>query len=101
MKSNQLKYIEVVAIAAKTYRQRQMLFERPAGKPIFNAVIGAIRGHNSELRDCCKKIRGHSKRYPYAMWKHWKSAMHVANLYRVSRLELLRVAKTLTDADLE
>jgi hypothetical protein len=76
--------------AAKEYIARQSRYTHPDGK--FDCG-GRWYPAEDEQRDCCKHIRPPSKSYPYSYLVHCRSAEHIAELYEVSRQELLREAK--------
>ncbi len=95
---NELKPEKVLKVAAITFMRRKKRLTYPEGGFNYN---GIWYPHKSEVQDCCSQVRAPSKRWPYTLSQHCCTAMHVANRYRVSRTDLLSVAKTLTDADLD
>lgn len=50
----------------------------------------------NEWQSCCDKIRRPSRKYPYSLLQHCKSAKHVASLFGVERKDLLAMHKRLT-----
>ena len=76
--------------AAKEYIARQGRYTHPDGK--FDRG-GRWYPSDKEARDCCARIRYPSRGYPYSYLVHCRSAQHVAELFGVSRGELLAEVK--------
>jgi hypothetical protein len=78
--------------AAGEYLARQERRVHPKGK--FDNG-GRWYPADEEMRDCCRGLRNPSIAYPYSYWNHCRSATHVAELYGVSRKELLAEVREL------
>jgi len=83
---------EKVIAAAQEYLRRQRREVNPAGK-----FDGGGRWYPApdEVRDCCARIRPPSRRFPYSVLVHCRTAEHVANLFGVSAADVRRAAKML------
>ncbi len=79
--------------AARQWLARNKGPSRPAGR-----WDGAGRYYPSddEHRACCDEIRRPSRAYPYSLWSHVHSAVHVAALHDVDPANVRRAAKLLT-----
>ena len=79
--------------AARQWLARNKGPSRPAGR-----WDGASRYYPSddERRECCDDIRSPSRAYPYSLWSHVHSAVHVAALFEANPTEVRRAAKLLT-----
>lgn len=97
MKENKSKHKEKVRAAAITYCRRKNRTEHPDGKFEFNGWHPS----DHEKCSCCDAVRAPTRKWPYTLTQHSRTATHVAKLYGVSRAELLVVAATLTEVDLE
>lgn len=80
-------------LAARQWLARNKGPSRPAGRS-----DGASRFYPSddERRECCDDIRSPSRAYPYSLWSHVHSAVHVAALHDVDPVNVRRAAKLLT-----
>lgn len=47
----------------------------------------------AERQSCCKRIQRPSASYPFSLLTHCRTAVHVARLYGVDRIELFREAR--------
>jgi hypothetical protein len=79
--------------AARQWLARNKGPSRPAGR-----WDGAGRYYPSddERRECCDDIRRPSRAYPYSLWAHVHSAVHVAALHDVDPANVRRAANLLT-----
>lgn len=83
-------HTENVAIAAREYLDRRNRRSRPAGSRDRG---GRWWPHREEERDCCRKIRRPSIRWPNSLLDHCRTARHVAELYGVPAAQFLRAAR--------
>jgi len=72
-------------VAVDEYLARQRRDRHPKGK--FDSA-GRWYPSNSEVRDCCERIRSPSRRWPYSLMLHCRTAKHVAALFNVSERTL-------------
>jgi len=92
-----LKHDNLVENAAKIYLRRKKRLEHPDGE--FSAS-GIWYPKKSEKKQCCTHVRAQSGSCPHSVSQHCRTATHVAKLCKVAKKDLLKVAKTLTEADL-
>jgi len=83
---------DYVKLAAQEYLDRQSRKTHPEGR--FDSA-GRWYPSRDERCECCRLIRAPSRKYPYSLMLHCRTAHHVARLYNVTRGELLAMAKTL------
>jgi len=83
-------------VAAREYLARQDRRSDPVGGFEPN---GTWFPAPSERRDCCDEVRWPSRRWPWSLMEHCRSAKHVAALYNVSRADLLRVARRIEEEE--
>jgi len=81
-------------LAAKLYFDRQMGLAQPSGK--FDR-LGRFYLNNCERLECCHGIRHPSVNYPIPQMEHSRTTVHIAAMFDVERIELLRLVKTLTE----
>jgi len=78
-----VKMLEEVAVDEYIARQRR--HRHPKGK--FDSA-GRWYPSRSEVRGCCERIRSPSRRWPYSLMLHCRTAKHVAALFNVSERTL-------------
>ena len=71
--------------AIETFLARKARKVHPEGS--FD-VAGRWEPSESEWRPCCRDIRRPSKRFPYSLNRHCRSAEHIAHLFEVDPSEL-------------
>jgi len=81
-----------VEAAAREYLARRDRRKHPAGR--FDNG-GRWYPDESEARACCATIRAPSRRWPYSLMLHCRTAKHVAALYGVETSDVRRAAKRL------
>ena len=88
--------MNAVEKAARTYINRQSRREHPDGK-----FDNGGRWYPSETGrcECCDHVRYPSRRWPYSLMLHCRTAKHIANLYGVSARELKREAKRILNEE--
>ena len=98
--ANSFSYEERLAHAILIYEKRRIHRDpkerkrNPAG--MIRGVFSGPRGAGVwipmpvEVRECCKRIAPPTSKYPYVYLKHCVSAGHVANLFNVSKKDILR-----------
>ena len=81
-----------IEMAAKSYLRRQSRVDHPVGEFDF-----AGRWHPGREERCkvCGCVRKPSQAFPYSRSQHCRTALHIANVHKVDRVELLRAAKIL------
>ena len=82
----------VVAWSAGTvYAARQRRAVHPLGE--FDSASRWYPYAKREHRSCCDRIRSPSRRWPYSLMLHCRTAKHVARLFSVPERDVLRAAK--------
>ena len=84
------------AKALETYLRRQSRAEHPDG-----SFDQATRWYPSdgERQECCRYIRGPSRKFPYGYLTHCRSLPNVASLYGVDEIVLRSLARNVTKLD--
>lgn len=80
--------------AGVVYVARQRRIVHPHGK--FDSG-GRWYPNNSEYRACCDQIRSPSRRWPYSLMLHCRTAKHVAAMFSVTQKDVRREAKAFTN----
>ena len=80
--------------AGIVYAARRRRAVHPQGK--FDAA-GRWYPAKPEHRGCCGQIRSPSRRWPYSLMLHCRTARHVASLFKVCEKDVRRAAKGFTD----
>ena len=83
---------DIVRLAAQEYLDRQSRAKHPEGK--FDSA-GRWYPTQEERCECCRLVREPSRKWPYSLMCHCRTAEHVARLNNVTRGELLAMADTL------
>lgn len=83
-------------VAVLEYLRRQDRLSHPAGKQDRG---GRWYPAPEERRPCCDRIRPPSRRWPWSLMHHCRTAEHIAQLYNVDRTALLREARAVRQRD--
>lgn len=77
-------------LAVNEYIARQSRQHHPAGKTDGHRWYPAVSEHCS----CCNAIRTPSRKWPWSLMLHCRTAVHVAALYGVNASDILRAARS-------
>lgn len=83
---------DYVKYAAQIYVNRQNRAIHPLGHTDSG---GRWYPDRSERCECCNMIREPSRRWPYSLMIHCRTARHIARLYDVTEGQILAIAQTL------
>jgi hypothetical protein len=92
MKKRDEKKKLAIEVAAKSYLSRQSRADHPVGEFDF---CGCWQPAKEERCKECGRVRKPSQNFPYTLSQHCRTALHIANLHKVDRVELLKAAKIL------
>lgn len=88
-------YSELVDSAAREFLARRDRDSHPAGR--FDDG-GRWRPADEEKCACCAHIRKPSRRWPYSLLVHCRTAEHVASLYKVDPADVRKRAREIEKA---
>jgi hypothetical protein len=80
--------------AGVVYVARQRRAVHPQGQ--FDSAGRWYPYAKTEHRRCCDQIRSPSRRWPYSLMLHCRTAKHVARLFSVPEKDVRRAAKAFT-----
>lgn len=83
-----------VLLAALEFVKRQARLTHPEGR--FDSGGRWYPDREREKRECCQGIRSPSRRWPYSLLVHCRTAEHVARLYGVSKRDIMRAVPVVT-----
>jgi hypothetical protein len=83
--------------AAVVYVARQHRAVHPLGE--FDSAGRWYPYARWEHRSCCEGIRCPSRRWPYSLMLHCRTAKHVARLFRVPEKDVRHAAKAFTNLE--
>lgn len=73
-----LVMVDLNTLAVTTFLLRKLGYDKPHGK---SEKGNRWYPSDDESQECCKSIRAPSRAYPWSLYKHCFSLIHICNLY--------------------
>lgn len=87
-KKEEIKITKDLVVALKDLINKQNRRTNPWGE--FDKA-GRFYLDDAEEQKCCFSVSSPTKRFPYSLMKHARSAEHIANKHNVPKIDLVRM----------